>query len=621
MRRNFSSSERIALYLAADGRCQGCGCELAAGFHADHIHPHSKGGETTIDNGQALCPKCNRAKGATCMSGGDGEGFRRWQQSALEKLTRHNWLDQKDFLLEATPGAGKTAVGIEELRRQLEEQFIRRVVIAVPGTAVKEQWKDALRRRGNIEVMTGFANSDCAIPDDVTGYVATYAQIAAEPDVHMRLVQSKRTGVVLDELHHLGDRGSWGPAAKHAFQFAAFRLGMSGTPFRSDNEQIPFVRYDNTHRSQPDFHYGYGEALGDKIVRNLFFHVQNGHMEWLSRGGDNKSHTFGETITVEDSRARLRTAVNPTHEWFCDTLAEANSGLVEMRESGSYLSNTGGCVHCIDIKAAKMAKKILKSLGQDAVIVSSEDAGAADKLRAFASGTRPWLVAVHMVSEGVDIPRLRVCVYATNFLTRMYFMQVMGRYVRKECSEDSNARVYIPADPDLVKMSSELRDIVAHQIEEEERCGTGSDENRSLSNYEPLSSSLIKDGGVSDGMRISEAHMNEARKMKERHPGLPSAVEEIATIFSLRGEAIDHGNGKGQPRERDKESRMSRLRALNNSVVAQIIEFSPHTYTYGSLNAKLNRRAGCSSLATATEEQLDRRLELAREIRKIERRS
>jgi 5-methylcytosine-specific restriction endonuclease McrA len=63
-KRRFNRLEKIALYLYADGKCELCGKELAPGWHGDHILPFSKGGQTDVINGQALCAECNLKKGA-----------------------------------------------------------------------------------------------------------------------------------------------------------------------------------------------------------------------------------------------------------------------------------------------------------------------------------------------------------------------------------------------------------------------------------------------------------------------------------------------------------------------------------------------------------------------------
>jgi len=52
------------LRLTSFSLCSKCRAKIDRSFHADHVKPFSKGGETDISNGQALCPTCNLKKGA-----------------------------------------------------------------------------------------------------------------------------------------------------------------------------------------------------------------------------------------------------------------------------------------------------------------------------------------------------------------------------------------------------------------------------------------------------------------------------------------------------------------------------------------------------------------------------
>ncbi|WP_082566605.1 MULTISPECIES: HNH endonuclease family protein [unclassified Ensifer] len=68
--RVFTPEQRLAIYRKDDGRCQihtHCGGEKLgwADWHADHKVPHSKGGQTTVSNGQVACPTCNLIKNNT----------------------------------------------------------------------------------------------------------------------------------------------------------------------------------------------------------------------------------------------------------------------------------------------------------------------------------------------------------------------------------------------------------------------------------------------------------------------------------------------------------------------------------------------------------------------------
>ena len=96
--------------------------------------------------------------------------------------------------------------------------------------------------------------------------------------------------MILDEIHHAGDARSWGEAVREAFEPATRRLALAGTPFRSDANPIPFVRYeaeaDGSRRSAADSSYGYAGALADGVVRPVLFLAYAGQTRWRTRAGD-----------------------------------------------------------------------------------------------------------------------------------------------------------------------------------------------------------------------------------------------------------------------------------------------------------------------------------------------
>jgi superfamily II DNA or RNA helicase len=176
----------------------------------------------------------------------------------------------RDFLAVATPGAGKTTFALRVAAELLERGVVQAVTVVAPTEHLKRQWADAAARVG-IALDPQFRNAQGAAGRDFTGVAVTYAQVAAHPVLHRRRTELRRTLVVLDEIHHAGDALSWGDAVREAFEPAARRLALTGTPFRSDVNPIPFVAYapgaDGVRRSASDYSYGYGEALRDGVVR------------------------------------------------------------------------------------------------------------------------------------------------------------------------------------------------------------------------------------------------------------------------------------------------------------------------------------------------------------------
>src|SRR5690348_5023947 len=119
-----------------------------------------------------------------------------------------------------------------------------RVVVAAPTTHICRQWAADAARYG-IDLEPNRPNAAGPEPRDRHGIAVTYATLAAGPGTHRRRAAESPTLLIADEPHHMGEDASWGRATRGAFEQAAFRLLLSGTPFRSDNTPIPWIAYDD----------------------------------------------------------------------------------------------------------------------------------------------------------------------------------------------------------------------------------------------------------------------------------------------------------------------------------------------------------------------------------------
>jgi superfamily II DNA or RNA helicase len=334
-RMRFSSDERVSLWLAAGGRCENCGAELLPGWHADHEQPFSRGGPTDVINGQALCPPCNLQKGNFMTDTWRGPGLREWQQEALNVYLRKG---AADFLAVATPGAGKTTFALRSAHDLLSAGMIERLVVVVPSEQLKVQWTSKAHDYG-IEIDPTTKNRDgLENRSDYQGAAVTYAQVAMQPGLHRTGVARRRTLIILDEIHHAGDEKAWGNSVKHAFEGAARRLALSGTPFRSDDNPIPFITYetcaDRVRRSVADFDYGYGRAIRDGVCRQVDFHFYDGEMRWRDSGAldPDKVASLSTELGENDRSAVLETALDPATGWMRRLLVIADKALTDLRQ-------------------------------------------------------------------------------------------------------------------------------------------------------------------------------------------------------------------------------------------------------------------------------------------------
>jgi len=394
--------------------------------------------------------------------------LRGWQKDAYFEYFR---LPRRDFLLVATPGSGKTRYALTLAGELLARREVATLTVVTPTEHLKHQWAEAAARFG-IAIDSSYRNAQGRASADYAGVAVTYAQVAAHPALHRQRTENRRTLVVFDEIHHAGDALSWGEAVKEAFDPARRRLALTGTPFRSDTNPIPFVTYADEpgggRRSASDYVYGYGPALEDGVVRPVIFLAYSGEMRWRTRAGDEIAATLGTPMTRDQIAQAWRTALDPAGEWVTRVLEAADKRLTEVRRG---MPDAAGLVIAGDHADARAYAALLRGLtGRRPVVVLSDDPAATKKIASFAASDERWMVAVRMVSEGVDIPRLAVGVYATSVSTALYFAQAVGRFVRAR-RRGETASVFLPSVPVLLGFAAELEAERDHVL----RSGTGAE--------------------------------------------------------------------------------------------------------------------------------------------------
>ncbi len=533
--------------------------------------------------------------------------LRPWQRRALDQLAA---TDRPDFLAVATPGAGKTTFALTAAAQALADRQVRRVVVVAPTQHLKHQWAAAGDRLG-LHLEPEWSARDGSLPGDVHGIVTTYQQVATSAAVLRTLAAG--SFVVLDELHHAGDDRVWGSAVLEAFEPATRRLALSGTPFRSDTSSIPFVEY-HLDEARPDFEYGYGEALVDRgVVRPVYFPRVGGHMEWVDHVGETVSAAFDDELDRQRANQRLRTALSLEGDWLRSVLIDANSRLNEIRR---HHPDAAGLVIAIDQAHANGIAAILRrSCGVNATVAVSDDPLASTKIARFAAGTDRWIVAVRMVSEGVDIPRLRVGVFATNTTTELFFRQAVGRLVRwTRGVRSQRAFLFIPDDPRLRRWAAGIAEQRRHS---RARGGGGEDP---LPDDAALDDRDAAERADDDGEQLSlfsvisaVAHDHEVTSIFDLDDDEwePDADDDAALDVRIDLPAASSSNDRSHGDETPLTPRQRRaaLRKHNADAVAELVRFTPMDHR--QVNAELNRLAGIAKVSEATNEQLQRRLDAA----------
>ncbi len=389
------------------------------------------------------------------LSGPASRPLRAWQAEALQA---YRDAAATDFLVTATPGAGKTSFALALAAELLEKREVNRVVVVAPTDHLRTQWAEAALAAGILLDPT--LKNDDRLRPDVSGYVTTYAQVAMRPAVHRsRTEHSRRTLVVLDEIHHAGDGLSWGEAVAEAFEPARRRVALTGTPFRTRaDERIPFVRYepdgDGALASTADFTYGYRQALADGVVRPVVFAAYTGVSRWRNSAGEVISASLTGESTASVEATAWKTALDPGGEWVPHVIAAMDERLTHLREAG--MPDAAGLVLASDQDAAREYAAIVKRVtGHKPALILSDDPKASKKISAFATGTERFAVCVRMISEGVDVPRAACLAWMTSYRTPLFFAQAVGRVVRARRPGES-ATVFLPAVRPLLALAAEL---------------------------------------------------------------------------------------------------------------------------------------------------------------------
>lgn len=398
--------------------------------------------------------------------------LRLWQREALEKYVAEA---PQDYMAVATPGAGKTTFALTIARMLLDNRTVERIVIVVPTEHLKEQWAQSAQGM-NIGIDPNFTNSS-AFNSAFDGVAVTYAQVGMKPSKHYQVATARKTLVILDEIHHAGDARSWGDGVRLAYADATRRLALTGTPFRSDDSPIPFVRYHEVPggglESSSDYTYGYAEALKDGVVRPVVFLTYSGTARWRNSAGEEFEARLGEPLNAEQTARAWRTALDPKGDWIPAVLKAAHTRLLQLRET---TPDAGGLVIATDKETARAYARMLETISSTPVtVVLSDEAGASDRIKTFSASRDEWMVAVRMVSEGVDVPRLSVGVYATSSSTPLFFAQAIGRFVRSRRPGET-ASVFLPSVPVLLDLASKMEKQRNHVLNNPDRPSDGLDD-------------------------------------------------------------------------------------------------------------------------------------------------
>jgi len=378
--------------------------------------------------------------------------LRAWQSSCVSAALEHYRLSSH-FFCQATPGAGKSRMAAEIASRLLQADLIDLVLCFAPSCQVVE----GLQRTFSTVLGRPFDGRLGSV-----GVASTYQAMDHREASFWQLVDDYRVLAVFDEIHHCAGHdpllsNAWGQVILQRLQDqAAFTLALSGTPWRSDDKAIALARYsDPEGRLICDFRYGLKEAIADKVCRSpRIVMIDNSAVRLTELIEDSP------IVTVYPSIAQL---LNESPVTFEDLLTHhdmvekvVDLGRSRLDKIRRKIPNAGGLVVATNIRHANQIAAVLRSRGEECLVVTTRTPGAQQLINDFREGLVKWIVAVGMISEGTDIPRLQVCCYLSRIRTELHYRQVLGRVLRRIGSEDGQAWLYVLAEPSLLQFSQRV---------------------------------------------------------------------------------------------------------------------------------------------------------------------
>jgi superfamily II DNA or RNA helicase len=553
------------------------------------------------------------------------ETYRAWQEGGVKTASQLlNIADEKDMSVAAGVGSGKTffGCGVAEIAMALGRA--KKIIVVTINHRCQKQWAKRMKKMGIIlKVLNGNGALKDGLPPDVGGYITTYAGMGKFPDLHGAFASG--AFVIFDEVHHLNEdeNTKWGRAAKDAFEGAEFRLCLSGTFFASNGAPIPFAKMvprdgaNDIFEYNPDVSYSYGDSVADKICRRVIFKPFDGPIEYKRENDDQfKVSTFADDIDPKDIGLRLWSACQPKglkgqpNMMLEEMLFRANRQLMDLRSAGH--ERAAGLICCNEKTQARQLRSVIERIsGHKAVLVLDDEPGSDKAIGLFEHGFAPWMVAIRMVTEGVDIPRLRVGVYLSNVVQKLTFIQFIGRMVRHFKGDDGQkgdpsgeGYVFFPADLRLREIALAIETEVEAAIDirkKEKGEGPGTGGGGGLGFYQAGNVHGEERENVIAGAMYSAEEIEAADRLRVQWPNL--AEEQILEMVRfVRAARPTPQRAQPSPYDLDDDEDHESIRLDCQKEAQRLARM--RNLEFKDAHTAANRAIGIENINTATIEQL-----------------
>ncbi len=537
--------------------------------------------------------------------------LREWQHEASEKISAvWNKEPNSKVLIAACPGSGKTLMACVAITEKLKDGLISLVLVVSPTVNIKSQWKDQFSRLGvkafdeaSNEAMRFRRDRNDRMAGDYSAICITYAQLAMDKDLFAELAKREKVGLIADEVHHADDAEAYGQALSLVAERAKFKLALSGTPFNSSGGALAMCPSEElindegrvVRKALPLYSYDYSKAIFDNACRYIEFIKVYGIGKSTYRSLANDA-TFQRIVDLskQNKTDSISALLDPQGEFLQSMLVD---GLNSLQNIKRHDSKAGMLIVAKDKNHGAAINKLIGRMcrgNPDWVTYSTleiynDTEKAHERISALDKDRTDIIITVRMISEGVDVKRLRVGVYATDYRTRMFFVQFVGRFVRWEQRLDGtqHGRIIIPAHIDLLIFAREIEKMVFESLV----AGQGGEGGGGVRVNELIETSTEKtaDGIIFRGKEFDERDLSEL--FFKKHPSLRGILSEAQAIQAAKDANLDGSV------HREASAKEPNWWDKNKALVHQIVKYiklngDDDEKVFAKVNAKANRHAG-----------------------------
>lgn len=315
------------------------------------------------------------------------------QEKILEDIYKSRTEGVNTALIVIPTGTGKSQIVIEDLKQLAEDNKIKKVLIMVPSIPIKEDWEKRVEIfNGKLDIKIKYYNTvfleKNLLPKDYYDYI------------------------VFDEAHH-----AQAANCKKTLQYFTpkYLIGLTATPDRLDRRKLDeiFGQYETKLTLR--------EAIEKGVISNIRCYrlISNIDLSEVRYNGKDYNYADLEKTLVIDSRNEL--IVKTIKKYFAP-------------QKDFYKQ---GIVFCVNIQHCKKLEKMLNDAGIKAKAVYGSNKENDVIFESYKNKEIQFLLSCQVISEGWDCPQTEIVVMARPTLSKVLYLQQIGRGVRnypgKEC--------------------------------------------------------------------------------------------------------------------------------------------------------------------------------------------